>query len=247
MMKFDVPTVVMGKLFENGYEDQIIDIVMAFETDPSKEVSDIPLSPISVRNSEQHIVLSTNVLEEYKKLVERIKNPETAEEIPFYLLGNDKIVNGKDVIFIEKIIYSIDDNLDDLRVSIDEQKFKELLMDSNYSIISIGHTHVNVSGEKKNNTLTELLPSDIREKYSIRDVGLNLSIADIWQHEAFKSIASQISNKKVLQTIIMYNGDFITIDDGSISKSNNVQAINQENEIVDIPCCSEQILCRKHK
>ena len=40
-MKFDVPTVVMGKIFENGYEDQIIDIVMAFETDPSKEVSDI--------------------------------------------------------------------------------------------------------------------------------------------------------------------------------------------------------------
>lgn len=150
------------------------------------------------------------------------------------------------MLYLLKKIYSIDDNLDDLRVSIDEQKFKELLMDSNYSIISIGHTHGNVS-EKKNNTLTELLPSDIREKYSIRDVGLNLSIADIWQHEAFKSIASQISNKKVLQTIIMYNGDFITIDDGSISKSNNVQAINQENEIVDIPCCSEQILCRKHK
>ena len=73
-----------------------------------------------------------------------------------------------------KNIYSIDDNLDDLRVSIDEQKFKELLMDSNYSIISIGHTHGNVSEEKKNNTLTELLPSDIREKYSIRDVGLKL-------------------------------------------------------------------------
>lgn len=127
-MKFDVPPVVMGKLFENGYEDQIIDIVMAFETDSSKEVSDIPLSPISIRNSEQHIVLSINVLEEYKKLVERIKNPETAEEIPFYLLGNDKIFNGKDVIFIEKIIYSIDDNLDDLRVSIDEQKFKECKM-----------------------------------------------------------------------------------------------------------------------
>lgn len=105
-MRFDVPTVVMGKLFENGYEDQIIDIVMAFETDSSKKVSDIPLSPISVRNSEQHIVLSTNVLEEYKKLVERIKNPETAKEIPFYLLGNNKIVNGKDVIFIEKNLFN---------------------------------------------------------------------------------------------------------------------------------------------
>lgn len=246
-MKFDVPSVVMEKLFENGYEDQIVDIAMAFENDSSKEVSDIPLSPISIRNSDQYIVLNADVLKEYKKLVERINNPKTAGEIPFYLLGNSRIVNGQNVILIEKIIYLIDDNLDDLRVSIDEQKFKELLMDSNYSIISIGHTHGNISEEKKKNTITELLPSDIREKYSIRDVGLNLSIADIWQHEAFKSIASQISNKKVLQTIIMYNGDFVTIDDGSISKSNNVQAINQENEIIDIPCCSEQILCRKHK
>ena len=178
-MKFDVPPVVINKLFEQGYENQIVDIVLAFENESSKEVSDIPLSLTSIGDSEQHIVLNTDVLEEYKKLVERIKNPETAEKIPFYLLGNNKIVNGESAIFIEKIIYSIDDNLDDLRVSIDEQKFKELLMDSNYSIISIGHTHRNVSEEKKNNTLTELLPNDIREKYSIRDVGLNLSIADI--------------------------------------------------------------------
>lgn len=55
-----------------------------------------------------NIVLSTDILEEYKKLVERIKNPETAEEIPFYLLGNNKIVNGEDVISIETNNLDID-------------------------------------------------------------------------------------------------------------------------------------------
>lgn len=33
--------------------------------------------------------------------------------------------------------------------------------------------------EMKNNTLTRILPEDLRTKYDIRDTGLNISIADI--------------------------------------------------------------------
>ena len=88
--------------------------------------------------------------------------------------------------------------MDDLRVSIDEKYFRELVSNSNYNVISIGHTHGNVSEEKKQNSLTSQLSPDISEKYAIRDVGLNISVADIWQHEAFKQIASQLGNKKIL-------------------------------------------------
>lgn len=91
-MKFDVPTVVMGKLFENGYEDQIIDIVMAFETDSSKEVSDIPISPTVMKDSNEQIIISPNVYEAYTKLVQRINNTDTTQEIPFFLLGNRKML-----------------------------------------------------------------------------------------------------------------------------------------------------------
>ena len=139
-----------------------------------------------------------------------------------------------------KKLYSINGNLDDLRVSIDEGKFRELVINLNYDVVSIGHTHGNVSEEKKQQSLTRQLPPDLVEKYAIRDVGLNISVADIWQHEAFKQIANQLGNKKILQSIIMYNGDIIMIDDHSISKSNNVQAILENGNIINLPTSVQQ-------
>ena len=239
-MKFDVPSIVINKLFEQGYEEQILDIVMAFETDSSKEVSDRPLSPSLMNDSGENIILARKVLQEYNKLVERIKNPETAQEIPFFLLGNIKNIDGQDYVAIQEIRYSIDGDLNDLRVSIDEEQFKKLVSNSSYDVISIGHTHGNISEEKKQNSLTRQLPSNISETYAIRDVGLNISVADIWQHEAFKQIASQLGNKKILQSIIMYNGDIIMIDDNSISKSNNVQAILENGNIINLPTSVQQ-------
>lgn len=233
-MKFDVPSSVINKLFDQGYEEQILDTVMAFETDFNKEVSDIPLSPSLMNDSGENIILTNKVLREYNKLVERIKNPETAQEVPFFLLGDNKNINGQNYIVIQEILYSIDNNLDDLRVSINEEKFRELVSNSGYDVISIGHTHGNVSKEKKQNSLTRQLPNYISEKYEIRDVGLNISVADIWQHEAFKQIASQLGNKKILQSIIMYNGDIIMIDDNSISKSNNIQAVLENGDLINL-------------
>lgn len=247
MMKFDVPSIVINKLFEQGYEEQILDAVMAFETDSSKEVSDIPLSPSLMNDSGENIILTSEVLQEYNKLVERIKNPETAQEVPFFLLGNIKNIDGLDYVVIQEIKYSINDNLDDLRVSIDEKYFRELVSNSTYDVISIGHTHGNVSEEKKQNSLTSQLPPDIREKYSIRDVGLNISVADIWQHEAFKQIASQLGNKKILQSIIMYNGDIIVIDDNSISKSNNIQAVLKDGNLINLPTSAQQEILNIHR
>lgn len=66
-MKFDVPSYVINKLFDNGYEEQIIDIVQEFESDNSREVSDIPLSPTIMQDSEDEIILLQQVYEEYKK------------------------------------------------------------------------------------------------------------------------------------------------------------------------------------
>ena len=50
-MNFDVPSQVINKLFDNGYEEQIIDIVQEFENDNSREVSDIRLSQTIMQNS----------------------------------------------------------------------------------------------------------------------------------------------------------------------------------------------------
>lgn len=148
-MKFDVPTQVINKLFDNGYEDQIIDIVQEFENDNTREVSDIPLSPSLIQDSGEQIILSSSVYEQYQKLVLRISNSDTAQEIPYILLGNKKEIDGQQITLIENIVYCNQSSLDDLKVSIDEELFKRCLADSSYSVISIGHTHGNIAEDKK--------------------------------------------------------------------------------------------------
>lgn len=233
-MKNDVPAKVINRLFDNGYEEQIIDIVQEFEDDNTREVSDIPLSPSIIQDSGEQIIISPIVYEQYQKLVSRISNSDTAQEIPFILLGNKKDVYGKIVTLIEDIVYCVQSSLDDLRVTIDEELFRKYVADSAYSVVSIGHTHGNVSEDKKRNTLTSNISNDIRQKYDIRDVGLNISVSDIWQQEAFKYIASNYGNKEIMQTVIMYNGDIIMLSSNGISKSNNIQTILSNGELITL-------------
>lgn len=63
-------------------------------------------------------------------------------------------------------------------------------------------------------------------------MGLNISVSDIWQHEAFKYIASSFGNKEVMQTVIMYNGDIIMLSPDGISKSNNIQSVLSNGEVI---------------
>ena len=56
-MKFDVPSVVIDKLFNNGYEEQIVDFLMACEDKDGLEVSDIPISPTLMGDSGDKVVV----------------------------------------------------------------------------------------------------------------------------------------------------------------------------------------------
>lgn len=222
-MKFDVPSVVINKLFEQGYEEQILDTVLEFENDSSKEVSDIPLSINNINNNGKQIIFSEEVSLFYNDIINKITNPNTANEIPYVLLGKIKVIDGVEVVLFEKVVIAIKDKnkLNDLSVSLDEDTFRECISNEDYDVISIGHTHGNVNETLKNNSLARNISNELREKYQIRDTGLNLSVADIWQHEAFKAIASE-SGKKVLQTIIMYNGEVVVVDSDNINKFDSV-------------------------
>lgn len=232
-MKNDVPIQVINKLFDEGYEEQILDIMMSCQ-DNNKEMSDIPISPDLINDNGDKIIINESVFQIYKSIISRISNETTAQEIPFFLLGNRRIIDGESCIIIDKIILDMENALSETHVSTNVENFTNLIKSSDYDVISIGHTHGNVSEEMKNNTLARTLPDDIKEKYQIRDTGLNISIADIWQHEAFKQIASQNGNKEILQTIIMYNGDIISMGGTNIGKSNNIQTILSNGEIITI-------------
>ena len=234
-MRNDVPPEVMELLFNHGYEDEVVDIVMANQDNGAYEVSDIPISPLTMLESDDKVIISPKVYDVYTKLVARISNIDTALEVPFFLLGKRKEIDGNSYILFEEIKYDIDKAESDFHVCNDINQFRELLNDDNYDVISIGHTHGNVSEDKKKKTLTENLSKEIKDKYNIRDVGLNVSIADIWQLDAFKQIAKLTNEKEVLETIIMYNGDMIVMVPDRVDKINNIQTILEDGKIVDIP------------
>lgn len=48
----------------------------------------------------------------------------------------------------------------------------------------------------KNNTLARTLLEKLRNKYDVRDTGLNISLSDIWQHEAFIQIGKELAPQK---------------------------------------------------
>ena len=225
----------MNRLIENGYEEHLIDIMMECENMSDKVVSDIPLSPILIPDSGMDIVITEQVYEQYKELVQKA-NLDLPVEIPFILLGNKKEIDGKDKVIFDKLQYGFSDEnqLRDNSVSLDQAIF-DTNVNAGYGVVSIGHTHPNVTEERKKKTLANNLSSELKEKYQIRDVGLNISVADIWQQEYWKDRAKGNGfNGQVLQTIIMYNGDMIVISDESISKSNNILAYTTNNTVESI-------------
>ncbi len=216
-MKNDVPKEIISKLFELGYEEQIIDFVLAFENNSNFSISDIPLSIHSLPNNDEEVIVSKKIYDCYNEFFKRINNPLTASEIPFFLLGNRYLIDGKSLIYFEDIIYDLNEAICDYHVQNNVSKFQQLLQDSKYNIISIGHTHGNVSN--KDHTLAYLAPSNLISKYQIRDTGLNISVADYWQLLAYEQIAQ--NQKEVKQTILMYNEEVITISN-DLSKSLNI-------------------------
>ena len=81
---------VIDKLFNSGYEEQIVDFVMACENKENTEVSDILLSPTLMADSGTKVILSSKVYITYMQFASRISNLQTAQEFPFLLVGNKK-------------------------------------------------------------------------------------------------------------------------------------------------------------
>lgn len=234
-MKIDVSSDTIKQLFDNGFEEQIIDIMMLFENTDMWSISDIPISPLLISNNSEGIIISQEIYDVYQMFIKRINNPDTAGEIPFVLLGNRKEINGKKYIFLEKIEYDISDNLSDLSVKYDGVNLENLIKNSSYNIISIGHTHGNVVETEKGSTLTGNLPSSLFEHYQIRDVGLNLSVADINSHRSVINYAKKLNGKEILQTVIMYNGDMIILGGFGISKFSDINALLKSGETISMP------------
>lgn len=93
----------------------------------------------------------------------------------------------------------------------------------NKNVYILGHTHPNISEDEKSQTLANQISEEIKEKYGIKEPGLNISLQDLYQlvyfQEAVKSWVKKDS--KIYLTLLMYDGtmEAISIEDGKIKKT----------------------------
>jgi len=186
--------------------------------------SNIPIPPEKIGDTGQTIMVSSTPSETLDVFVEMINENDTALEFPFLLTGT--ATEGNMSLADISLLYSNSQTLASRIVEVDSQLLGNAVNNANESgrnMYVIGHTHPNVSGDEKNKTLTSKVSEKIKNKYGIKDIGLNLSLQDFYQlvffQEALKGKIPEGS--KVYLTVLMYDGtlEAISIEDSRFKRT----------------------------
>lgn len=185
------------------------------------DVSDTPNSPVSMDDDFTPVLLTDSVMQEYKKLITLINNPETAKEYFLVLLGKSASFAGEKCYFVDRIVdcNSSIDNLSSRETKMDEKNLMMQLILVELTVMifySLCHTHAIVSDIDKQTTLASYLPDEVKENEYIREAGLNLSLQDFVSYEALCQYFQSNLNIRTCQTVIMFNGEMVMF-----SKQNN--------------------------
>lgn len=210
-----------SNLFGNSNYSHIIEESMkTLQENPSAfmgrnmDVSDTPISPVSMDDDFTPILLSDDVMKEYKRLISLINNPETAKEYSFVLLGKSATFAGERCYFVDRIV-DCNSNIDDLssrETKMDENKLNDAInfgRTNGYDFYSLCHTHPIVSDIDRQTTLASHLPDEIKEQEYIREAGLNLSLQDFVSYEALYQYFKSNPNIRTCQTVIMFNEEMV--------------------------------------
>lgn len=182
----------------------------------SMDISDTPISPMSLDDDYTPVLFSHEVVSNYKKLVEIINAPETAKEYSFVLLGKSGTFNGEKCYLVDQIIDCTlqESDLSSRVTQMDQEKLNQAVqtaLRSGYDFISIGHTHPNIPQEERTTTIANYLSDEVRCGEYIREAGLNLSLQDFVSYESLYQYFAKNPNIRTAQTVIMFNGEMAMV------------------------------------
>ena len=180
------------------------------------DISDTPISPMSLNDDYTPVLFSQEAMSTYKKLVEIINVPETAKEYSFVLLGKSGTLGGQKCYLVDQIVdcTSQESNLSSRVTQMDQEKLNQVVqtaLKNGYDLISIGHTHPNIPQEERTTTIANYLSDDVRDSEYIREAGLNLSLQDFVSYESLYQYFIKNPNIRTAQTVIMFNGEMAMI------------------------------------
>ena len=202
------------------------------------DIGDTPISPMSLDDEYTPILLTSDVVATYKKIVETINNPDTALEYSFLLLGKRASLAGETCYVIDQIVdctlYNA--NLSNRQTQIDGEKLNEVIrnaQENGYNFISLGHTHPNIPQEERQITVANFLTDEEKTAEYIRDAGLNLSLQDFVSYESLYDYFKNNPNIRTGQTVIMYNGEMVMLgkQQNKLSRMTTIMDMSTGEEI----------------
>lgn len=199
----------------NRYEKIISESIKAISNNNLNDrldITDIPISPSSLKDDTTLVFLSEEVSKEYMKLVQMINSEDSAKEYALVLIGKTGTSEEEKICYVEKIFYCGTKDLNSRSVSYDNDKLNEILnyaTSNGYNFISLAHTHPKISEEERKITVANLLSDELKKQEGIREVGLNISLQDFVTYETLYQFYKNNPNIKTCQTIIMYNGELV--------------------------------------
>ncbi len=202
-------------------------------SDSSFEES-IPI-PIEKMSESNFVIskISPNVKEVIDIYSEVINEKETAKEYPFLLSGKTSIdERGNKLISIEEIdmLYDSGLKLENDVVFINEEILGKSVLESTNNgsdVLILCHTHPVVSEKSVDSSLHKKIDDETKKEMWIRDVGLNLSLQDMYQLYKFKkNLEDQREafnlpeNCVIALGVLMFNGEMniINIEESTFRK-----------------------------
>ncbi len=219
----------------SGLEEYIEKISKNYERDTFEEKSSIPISPNSFENSDVEINIDSNnpeqddsgkkfSIEETLKIYLELINSELeneAVEYPFLITGKTAENNSINLKHIQ-LLYDNPKNLKQTEVQPDSKILGKSIAEDikqGNDIFVLSHTHPKIKDEVKKESLTDKISDEIKEKYNIKEVGLNFSLQDLFQLVVFEeNLKKHFGEKlKAYISILMFNKDMymVHIEDGT--------------------------------
>ena len=170
------------------------------------------------------VSLDPKIKEFFTWLYEVSNDPNQPIEIPFFLLGHQIPVEGKNIILLETFVHDTD-NLKaySARPSLTLVTWAmNLIREHGYSVILHGHSHpvaiAPLEPGSERHYLTQYLASIPREELQYRTSGLNFSLADLYSviHNYYMQANFERTG---ISGIYLPNGEFniLTYNEGYLS------------------------------
>jgi len=207
---------------ESGLENIIKEVSNEQNIHDQNALFDIPIPLELIEEDETPMTVNKSMKGPLNEILEIIKDKEKGKEFPFLLTGSSKDENGiiKDMKFTFNIQY-LKNNYAEINPELLQEGIQNGI-NNNYDTYIICHTHPNIQDEEKQKMLAGKISPELKEKFGIKEAGLNLSLQDLRQLVAFNyRLKDKLPpNSTVYMAVLMHNGAFeaVHIENGKFKR-----------------------------